>query len=419
MESMRLPTSGSRESPLAAPAPVPSLVPVLVLALALPLFLGAASAQGESLGVSPAEVRIENAQGGQSYERTVTVQNELSTATVFTLELRGDNEPWTTTDPIERLEVPARTNAQITVTFGVPEDAYTGTHAGFLTITADPREQPEGSGLAMAWGVTVLLNVIVGGEAEEQLTWSTPEAPDVEIGTPPMGFLTATNTGNIVSTATARAEVLAFDTDDVLAEAQAEAVVIPGRTERLEFTFEQTLPEGQYRMRFTAGAPSPYEAIEPFKVVPPGALGKEGVLRYIEHEPWVRAGDPVKLTAAFDNTGTATIARAAFTAEIYLDDRLVGVVEGDSRVIHAGDSTGLSAFYTPEEAGRHTIVGRVNYDGFETLPSESVLNVQSDGGSTAGSWLPWLLFALVAAGAGGWFNWTRTRTRKRQRHGSR
>lgn len=391
----------------------PGLAVLMLVALPLAIAAAPAVAQDGSLGITPAEVRVANAQEGERYERQVTVQNVMDTPTIFTLSLRGDVQPWTTVTPTHQLEVPAQTNAQIRLTFDVPTDTYVGTHTGFLTVQADPGEQPQGSGLSTAWAVTVLLNITVGGDPFEQLTWSEATAEDVEIGTPPSAFVRVVNSGNVVTLAQARAQVLAFHDDTVLAETQAQSTVIPGRQERLDFPFEQPLPEGQYRMRFISETSTAYETIEEFKVVPPGALGKEGILRFIEHEPWVAAGEPVRLTAVFDNAGTVTIARAAFVAEVYRGDRLVGVVESPSLVVPAGVTQELSAFYTPQEPGQHTIIGRVNYDGFETQPSESILNVERAGPLSPDAMVPWLILAGVVITGVGWAIWQRGRNPRR------
>ncbi len=390
---------------------------LVLLLLVIPLLVAGSptAAQSGSLGVTPAELRVQEAQEGERYQRHVTIQNVLDTPTVFTLKLRGDVEPWTTTSPVDRMEVPAQTNARLQVDFDVPSDAYIGTHTGFLTIEADPGDQPEGSGLATSWAVTVLLNVTVGGDPFQELHWSQANAQDVEIGTSPIGTLDVTNAGNVVTLAQARAQVLDFHDDEVLAETETETSVIPGRTQTMRFEFDDALPEGQYRMHFQSTAPTTsYEATDTFKVVPPGALGKTGVLRFIEHEPWVKAGDPVRLAAVFDNTGNVSIARAGFTAEIYRDDRLVGVVESPTLVVLPGETQELAAFYTPEERGKHIIVGRVNYDGFETEPSESILNVQSSGPASLETLLPWMILAAVVIAASGWVLWRRNQAKRQQ-----
>lgn len=391
------------------------LLVLLLLIVPLLLAAGPATAQSGSLGVTPAELRVEQAQEGERYGRQVTIQNVLDTPTVFTLKLRGDLEAWTTTAPADRLEVPAQTNAKLQVKFDVPSDAYIGSHTGFLTIEADPGDQPEGSGLATSWAVTVLLNVTVGGDPFQEVIWSQATAQDVEAGTPPIGSVNVANTGNVVTLAQARAQILDFHDDEVLAETQAQSSVIPGRTQTLQFEFDDPLPEGQYRMRFRSIAPTAsYEATDTFKVVPPGALGKAGILRFIEHEPWVAAGEPVRLAAVFDNTGNVTIARAGFTAEVYRGDRLVGVVESPSLVVLPGETQELAAFYEPQERGKHIIVGRVNYDGFETEPSESILNVQSSGPASLGAMLPWLLLAAVVVAGTGWALWRRRQASRQE-----
>jgi hypothetical protein len=370
------------------------LLPVLALSLCLVSLVPATTAQSGSLGVTPAEVQVTGAQPGQSYQRTVTVQNAMDTPTVFTLGLHGATAPWTQAQPAQQLQVPAGSSASITLTFNVPEDAYIGPHTGQLSINADPQNQPSGSGLATSWGVTVLFHIDVGGEAEERLTWTNAQAEDVEIGTPPRGHITVTNSGNVLSLARVQAQVLAFDTDTILAETTGQATVIPGQHTRIDLDFDTPLELGQYRMRFVS-LNDGHEATDGFKVVPVGALGKEGLLRFIEHEPWVQAGRPVRLTAVFENIGTITISQAAFTAEVYKDGRLLFVTESGPLVVRPGERSELVVYYTPEEPGEHRITGRVAYDGFQTLKSESILNVEPST-TPATTWL--LLVPMLLAG---------------------
>lgn len=372
---------------------------VATAALAVPSAVSAAQQPStESLGVTPAEVTLPDSQRGETYVRQVSIQNEFDTPTHVTLELGGETGGWATTSPAHSLTVAAREHVDVQVRVEVPSDAANGAHAGFLRVVADAKQQPDGSGFALRYAVAVPLNVTVGGEQVVRMRWDSVHAENVETGTPPALVASAVNEGNVRTVARVRADVLPFSSDTVLASAEGAVEVLPGERAQLRVAFDAPLPEGQYRVRVHAEPDGGAEArIVAFKVLPPGSLSKDGFLRYIEHEPRVQPGQPVKLSAVFENTGKAPIGRAKLLAEVYVDGVLVAVVESDPRVVGVGERVNLTAFYTPATGGVHRIVGHVSYDGFDAMPTESLIAVEAAPAATGSPSLAPL--ALGAAGA--------------------
>lgn len=360
-----------------------------LLALSVPTVPSATAAESaprtESLGVTPAEVQVPDAQRGESYLRQVSIQNEFDSPTRVTLELSGETGGWATTLPADALTVGPREHATLEVRLAVPDDAANGVHSGQLRVVAEAKQAPDGSGFALRYAVAIPLNVTVGGDQVVRMRWVDVQSPDVETGTPPSVVAAALNEGNVRTVARLRAELMPFASEEVLATAEGFTEVLPGARGEVRVAFDEALPEGQYRVRVQA---EPASAAEPprvlaFKVLPPGSLDKDGLLRYIAHEPRVVAGQPVKLSAMFENTGTTSIGRAKLVAEVYVDGVLVAVVESEPRVVGVGEQANLTAFYTPTSGGVHRIVGRVTYDGYEAMPSEGILTVRDDATSAS------------------------------------
>jgi hypothetical protein len=383
--------------------------------------LALSDAQAPSLGVTPPQVDLLDAQRGEGYEVQVEVQNQFDTPTEVTLTPLGETGNWTTSDPASGFQVPARTNQAITLTIAVPGDAPNGLHTGFLQLIAEPKEQPTGSGFALRYAVAVVLNVTVGGEAVVKLRWSDAEANDVEQGSMPDVAVLVRNEGNVRATPSATARILAPDGATLLLTGQGELEeagdagqlgLRPGQTATVRFRFDGAPLAARsepYRAELRSTGPGELAERLPFHVVPVGTLGKEGALRFLAHEPWVDPGKPVKVTAVFENTGQALISAAKFTGEVSLDGQLVAVLDTDALVVPAGRSANLSAFFTPAEPGVYAIRGQVTFDGFTSEPNDSLLNVRAQAARTSGqgaglalplgAWAVGGLAALALAGS--------------------
>lgn len=394
------PRLSRRKAPPTAPAPA-ALALALALALLAPALPLAQAQEGQSLGITPPNVEVAGAQRGQSYQRTVTVQNQFDTPTVLTVEPLGAAGAWTASVPGTGHEVPPRTSQPLTLTIAVPADAANGVHTGFLRIVAEPKGQPDGSGFALRYAVAVVLNITVGGEAIVNLRGVDARAEDVEAGHPPVVAATMENLGNVRAAARATAEVLDAATRASVPGALGTGEVPdvrPGQQVEVPLAFPAALPPGTYLARVRSPDDAGFERVVEFKVVPPGSLGKKGELRALEHEPWVQAGHPVKVVCRFANTGPAAIAGARCSGEVLLDGRLVGVFESPALVVAPGAIANLTAYATPDRAGTYTLVAKVTYDGFESRPNESLLNVQGGAASPGGGGFDPFLLGLALIG---------------------
>lgn len=347
------------------------------------------------------ELRDPPALRGEEYRRTITIQNQFDTATLVTTEPLGSIEGWLRSEPPSGFTVPPRSNQAMNVVVQVPLDAANGDYTGFLRVVAEPKERVDGSGFALRYAVAVVVNVTVSGEEVRRAALTEARADCIELGSPAQVFAKLQNTGNVRVRPRVTAQVTNLAGAPV-AQGEAQPEVLPAPATEVPIPLSASLSLGEYDVRVAAtldGQPLGEHTLR-FKVVNVGECGKEGLLRFLQHEPWVEAGFPVKVTAVFENVGKALISKAKFTGEVYLGGKLVAVLSSDELVVPVGRVANLSAFFTPTQPGVHTIVGKVLYDGFETPDSESLLNVQ--GGQEPGAGLslpalpgpPWLPFAL-------------------------
>ncbi|HEX2065226.1 MAG TPA: hypothetical protein VHI93_00285 [Candidatus Thermoplasmatota archaeon] len=377
--------------------------PLLALLL---LTLGPAAAQPESIGVSPGRVEVQDAQPGQSYHASVTVQNQYGTPTTFTVERNGTVGGWTATDPVGPFIVPARSAQQVRLAITPPSGTGPGERTGELRFTTQPRGSPDGSGASIASRVAVVLRVAVGGEARPHVTWLGAGADDVREGEALRVRVEARNDGNVRTVARAHASVAALAGGPVLAEADGQAEPEPGQVATVVVDVGDRLPAGQYLVRVASAEPPGFNATLDVKVIAAGASAADGRLRAILNAPRVPVGEPMAFEGWFENTGKVPIAGARLFATVLRDGQVVAQLSGGSEAVPAGASVNLTVVWAPAAPGLHTLVGHVEYDGYRTPEVEGRVEVAAPGGVPG-----WLLVGggiALLAGVGAWA-WGRRR----------
>lgn len=367
-------------------ASIPWVCLLLLLATGLP----PAGGQAAAYGVTPATLVVEDAIAGQSYERTVTLQNQLDSPSTITVEVQGESGAWVTADPGSGFTVPARTNRDVRLVITVPATRGPGMAEGVVAFTTEPKSS--GSGSAVRLSAAVRLNVSVGGEAVVDFAWGPVRAPNANTAKPPEGFAQVTNTGNVEATARVRAVVTKGDSPDAIAQADGELKLLPGASGEVPIPFANPLEVGAYWMRFAAQDGSGHTDQAQFQVTEPGA--PVGSLLALVHEARPTEDLPVRIDGRFLNEGSVDIQSARLKAEVWQGNELRAALESDALAVAAGKTANLTVYWTPPEAGTYTIKGHVVYDGYLTPENVSPVNVQGASGLAlgAGYWL-WLLVA--------------------------
>lgn len=385
---------------------------VLLVAVAPAL----ASAATSSLGVTPVSFLVPDAQPGETYVQRVEVQNEGDVAATLTFEPEGEAGTWTRTVPEGPVEVPARGSVAVELAVTVPADAGLGPHNGSIRFIGEPGAAPGGSGLAVRQAIAVRLGIDVSGEPVERVLFEGVSVADVEVGSLPCVEARAKNTGNVRTEVRVLAEAVADGATEPASRGEAALELRPGESASVCVELDAPLPEGNHvaRVRLEGAGvaswpPATPEVTAPFRVVPVGSLGKEGELRLLAHEPWVKAGRAVEVRAEFANTGETAIGRARLVGQARLDGDLVAALESEPLVVAPGETVHLVAYFTPPEDGTYTLSGRILYDGFTTPERTSLLNVQAEPGDAAFPRWGIAAAAVAAAAVVALWAWTRRR----------
>jgi hypothetical protein len=398
--------------PGARRSPVP---PLAALALALVAVLAPALAQQpESLGLSPERFEVGTAQAGEEYVRDLHLQNQFDSSSTIEVSMSGAAGAWAVTDPAGPFTMGPRSSRVVTLTVSVPAGTGPGARQGQVTFTTEPKGSPDGSGTSNRFGVGLLMNITVGGDAVVRLAYTGARVEDAEQGQPVRAFVAVRNDGNVRATAEASGEVLPFSGNGTLANATGSLAVVPGESAEVPVTFAAGLPVGQYRAHLVAAG---LDQSLPFKVTAPGIVAPDGELHAIVAPPRTQAGRPVRIDPWFEDTGAGAIGSAVFHGEVRRDGELLEVLGSESLAVQPGQSVNLTVYWTPPQAGAYTVSGHVTYDGYQTLEKESILNVTPRNVDSASWW--WLLLVLVllalAAVAWAWRKGRRDLARRRGR----
>ena len=385
-----------------------------ILPLLLLLALPSASAQDPcALGVSPPRIEVADAQPGQSYVRTLSLQNRCDQERAMAVEAEGAVAPWTTTSPGPTFTLAADGQAAVQVRIEVPAGAGPGTRDGILRFTAEPTDAPAGSGAVVREAIAARLNVTVGGTPRVALAWTGALANDTDTRTAPLGLATLRNDGNVRAAGRMQATIVAQGGTETLAAAEGSAEADPGATGTARLRFADPLPLGQYVMRFQSAEPAGFSAEVPFTVAPPGVVPPHAELS-LRHEPYAEAGRPARIDGALRNTGAVAIQAAQMTLEVHQGGRLLASLSSPALVAGVGAQVNLTVYWTPPEAGTYELRAQATFDGHQTPVRTSLLNVQGLAGSE-GFRVPWLwlllLLVLLALTLAAWA-WARSRRRQ-------
>jgi hypothetical protein len=355
----------------------------------------------QAFGASPPIVDVVNAQAGQTYHRSVTIQNQLDSQSTILLERDGAAAAWTTTEPASGFAMPARSNRVVELTIQVPAGTA-GNQSGVLRFVTEQKGDPLGSGAGIRYAVGVRIDVAVEGTAQVLIEWRDATTQDVDTATPPRSDTELTNRGNVRTTVRAKATVLAFESDTPLANATVEAALDPGQDLRLALIADRVLPPGQYRFRVQALGPGTFEKTLEFKVFQPGTVAPKGVLRALRHEPRVAEATPMRIDVIFANEGNVTVQDARFIGEMRSGGRLVAPIASERLVVAPGEEVEITIYWTPPSDGVFELVGKVHYDGYRTLEAKSLINVLPGPAAMAPLWILGAA-VLVVIGLGGVF----------------
>ncbi|MFO1532341.1 MAG: hypothetical protein ABR562_01365 [Thermoplasmatota archaeon] len=377
----------------------PALALMLVAVACAPALDGQAGCN--SVGVTPIAMAVADAQPGQSYVRSVTVQNPCPYGRDIAIAAEGEAGPWMSTSPSGSFHLGPADQRSVQVTIQVPALAGPGGREALLRFTGAATQDESGNS-QVAVAAAVPLNVTVGGTAVVRLGWTEADASDVESLNPPVGHANATNTGNVAATARMAATVTALDGTAVLARGNGSLTLKAGDSGRFTVYFTDKLPVGQYVMHFQSTVPQGFAADRPFKVTVPGEHPPSGTLLAIQHAPYGTAGLPLRIDGTFRNDGNVAIRAAQLKAEVKQGGELLAALESPVLAVPVGATVNLTAYWTPPAAGTYDLAGHVVYDGYVTPDSTSPVNAKAAAGLGFPWWILLVAGLVVVGGLAAW-----------------
>jgi hypothetical protein len=339
-----------------------------------------------ALGVSPGTIEFNKMVRGGYGEKTLTVSTAGSEDIVMKLEAAGAIKDWLSFDPMEsQIVLPKQSGKAITVKINVPNTARNGEYEGTVVISTlyqGAAGSSDVSGAHFMPGVIVQVKLTIIGEEIMGYDLKSVSVKDTEQNYPVEFNINVENTGNVVVTPKLHIAILDGERKDTGKSLDyAETQVLPTTTKQFSIKMPtKGMDVGAYYGKITDDLG--HEQTLFFQVLAPGTLAIVGDLTQLSlNKIWVQPQETVKIDAQFQNTGQVFIDSAKLKTEVYQVDptyntkALVTVTEGEPLSVAVGATVDLSAYFTPQKAGRYSIEGTVIYSGKSTEVKSSVLNV--------------------------------------------
>ena len=128
-------------------------------------------------------------------------------------------------------------------------------------------------------------------------------------------------------------------------------------------------------------------------MVEKGGIADSGNLVSLINKPFIALGETVEILATFQNAGQRAVA-AQFKGTIRKDDTIVKLIETEEVIVPAGQSVDIPILFTPYEAGRYVLSGRVVYNKKLTFEKNTIINVSALEEKER-TWLPLLLYLVI------------------------
>ncbi|MDP2948185.1 MAG: hypothetical protein Q8P22_01430 [Chloroflexota bacterium] len=386
-------------------------LPGLVLILALvPLVStwGSVQAQDGGIGIYPVIIELKDALRGGEYVRTFTVINQQDSDLTFEFQREGDVGAWVSlvlpndpATPVDTILAPANSDTTLILRLVIPPDAPNGPHSGKISFQSvlPTEENPESSAVGVSIGVAAKVEVDVTGE--QKLTGAVVDIAisDVEVGYPLRIRTKFQNTGNVKAKPQIGLQVKDAQAAVVGEGSYSDTAVDPGATNVINSDWDTS---GKDPGDYVAGvavslADAQLDARQlNFRILPRGALTRQGVLEELTLDNAPYAGAVAKISAHFRNIGQIET-RATFLGEIYYKTTLVKALSGAERLVQVGETASLEIFADVPQAGSYTVSGKVNYEGKETEVRELIFKVPRPGGGDGE--LPLWLWIVISGGA--------------------
>jgi uncharacterized membrane protein len=378
---------------------------IISTVFALSFFLLEANAAFAGLGVSPSQMVVQNLSKGSHAEETfILSRSDPKEDLHFKVIAEGATKDWTTLDRGMEFTMPAgEQRFPVIVKVDIPKDAANGEYKGLIRLASSSKSSKGmvGSGTSVALSVLIQTDLTITGEQVLKYDVSSIGIQNIEEGSPLDVLVTINNTGNVEAHPT-KVHVEVFDKlNTELLESQDIAEmgsVAPFTTGDIAISIPTKLGIGQYWARISAYKDEALLKKQDlvFEIVPLGSLKKKGNLKNLIFNQKAGVGETVKITGVFENTGESNYS-AKLVAEIYKNEKMIKAVESDLANMKSGKTENLSAYFTPDVAGKYTAKVHVAYSGEKTQEKQAIISVGGAGLFSLASVIIISLLILIVA----------------------
>ncbi|HLD87133.1 MAG TPA: hypothetical protein VJB12_03635 [Candidatus Nanoarchaeia archaeon] len=363
--------------------------------LAIAFLLLTTFAHAISIGISPGRVQFSGVLRDGYAERTVTITTNSEETLNGHFKPGGDLGEWISFSPnTTQIRFSKGSPYKLTIKIQPPSDIPTGNYSGFIEFVTDTVGDVEGrAGGVVKAAVTLIVNAEVSGDQRIECRAGGFFVKDAEQGFPLELGVTVINDGNVRLSPTISFDVWDQLQQKVLLSTELKGdEVLPTTQRSLMEQVSHSLPIGQYWATIRAQECDTQDLVT-FTMVEKGGIADSGALLAIINKPFITLGETVEILATFENSGQRAVS-AQFKGAIRKDDSIVKLIETSELIVPAGQKVDIPILFTPFEAGRYVVSGRVVYNKKLTFEKNSVINV-SPREEEERSWLPLLLYLII------------------------
>ena len=349
---------------------------IILIGLFVAVMLLNVKVYAAGLSISPINIAVSAVRGGE-YQKILNLYNSGSDPLNVLFSFEGNATDWIylypegeLDEPISNITIPAETNSKVTVVFKIPEDTAAGNYSSIIFARAFLAEADVGTGIRLRSNVKIFVSgdQILAGAVEDI------NLKDTEINHPLTIQLQFKNNGNVIARPMIDVNILKNGNSVIRSGYQDQDVGV-GMSKTLEVKLNTTGQEvGDYvaNVKVYLGENLIDEEDLDFKILERGTLTAQGSILDVESPQHVDPGDVAKIDVEFINVGQIDVL-AKISGEIFLNNNLVDVLEGDEVLVSVGKTEELTAYFTPTEDGVYTIKSSVVYEGKkETLQDISI-----------------------------------------------
>ncbi len=345
-----------------------------IIGIVLVLLMKTATAV--NVGISPATLFFEEVLRDGYSEKTVVVSVDSEEAVAIEITPRGEISEWLNYSATN-FSVSKGNPYPLTISVTPPSDVPNGNYTGFVRVmTSELGEGVEGHAVGIVrTSLDLAITVEVTDLEIRNCRAYEFNVESIEKGDDIVFTFEVDNRGNIRLKPRITIDIWDQDQIEILKSKEfSNQEILPTTKEQFEVRLSSDdLELGQYWADISVIDCYSKETLT-FDVLEPGALKAEGVLLSILTNKTAGIGDTVPIEVAFKNTGEKEV-EAYFKGKVSSGDKIVQILETDKINVPIDKIEYFNLFFTPGEAGRYIISGRVFYSSKKTFESSTVLEV--------------------------------------------